>query len=91
MRILPICPIDREFMEPSVFPLGAAYVAASLQREGHSVRILDLNVARDEGDRLLRELLETETFDWIGISSTVAWKAGALNRQGPNLEGREHI
>ncbi len=43
-------------------PLGLAYLAASLEREGHEVRIIDLNIEKvDMGE-------EIKKYDLIGIS-----------------------
>lgn len=70
MKILLINPIDREFMPPSIFPLGLGYIAAVLKKAGHFVRILDLN-----GHRLLNSVIVSELnkqkFDLVGISGMI--------------------
>lgn len=71
MNILLIYPIDREFMPPSVFPLGVAYIASTLIENGHNVDILDMNAERDEGDSKLKKYLASNSYDWIGISSII--------------------
>lgn len=69
MKILLICPVDREFLPPSVFPLGAGYIASILNENGYDIRILDLNGARDPG--LLDQELSSNKYDIIGISSMI--------------------
>jgi lipid biosynthesis B12-binding/radical SAM protein len=49
-----------------VYPLGAAYVTEALNRNGHRARHFD--VLADGGLTALEELLETSTFDLVGIS-----------------------
>lgn len=69
MKILLICPVDREFLPPSVFPLGLGYIASILGKDGYDVRILDLNGARDPS--LLDRELDSDRYDCIGISSMI--------------------
>lgn len=71
MKILLIVPIDREFMPPSVFPLGAGYVTAALEEAGHEVHTLDFNVNRANVQESLTSTLEGDQFDWVGISSII--------------------
>jgi anaerobic magnesium-protoporphyrin IX monomethyl ester cyclase len=52
-------------------PLGLAYLAAVLQREGHQVQLVDLN-ARHVSDEQLLELINLSTTDIVGITSTMA-------------------
>ncbi len=46
MKFLLINPIVRISFPPSYFPLGIAYIASSLIKEGHHVEILDINAYR---------------------------------------------
>jgi len=69
MKILLISPVDREFLPPSLFPLGLGYIASVLSENRHEVRILDLNGARDPS--LLDQELRSNNYDCIGISSMI--------------------
>lgn len=69
MKILLICPVDREFLPPSVFPLGCGYIASILREKGYDVKVLDLNGAREPG--LLDQELNGNKYDCIGISSMI--------------------
>lgn len=71
MKILLIYPLDREFLAPSMPPLGLAYIAAVLKKAGHSVIVIDLNGERDTGLARLKAVLSTEKFNFIGISSII--------------------
>jgi len=71
MQILLINPVDRDFMPPSIFPLGLAYIAAVLGEHGHTVDVVDLNGERKGGEAMLADKLRAGTFDWIGISSMI--------------------
>ncbi len=48
-------------------PLGVAYLAALAEEVGHEVTVIDTTFARDPGS-LLRQALEKERFDLIGLS-----------------------
>ena len=50
-------------------PLGLACIAASLLRDGHRVRVLDLNLA-DDPDGLLKKTVTENKPDFVGITST---------------------
>lgn len=71
MKILLINPIDREFMPPSMFPLGLGYVAASLKSAGHEVTVVDLNGNRSNGSLELKEQLTKNSFGLIGITGII--------------------
>ncbi len=49
-------------------PLSLAYLASTLEREGHIVKIIDLNVVSTKKE--LKFLLGTGGFDIIGVTST---------------------
>ena len=54
---------------PNIYaPLGLAYIAATLEHEGHSIKILDLNSQRMSDGRLKGKLIEA---DVIGITGMV--------------------
>jgi len=71
MKLLLICPVDREFLPPSVFPLGLGYIASILHENGYDFGILDLNGTRDPN--LLNQELDNniDKYDCIGISSMI--------------------
>ncbi len=69
MKVLLVCPVDREFMPPSVFPLGMGYIASVLSKAGHDLKILDLNGTR--APESLDNELSTSKYDCIGISSMI--------------------
>jgi radical SAM superfamily enzyme YgiQ (UPF0313 family) len=71
MNILLIYPSDREFMPPSMPPLGLAYIASTLLQAGHRVNLIDLNCDREHGLTRLQDALQNETFGMIGISSII--------------------
>lgn len=71
MKILLIYPLDREFLPPSMPPMGLAYIAAVLKKAGYSVIVSDLNGERDTGLAKLKAVLSTEKFNFIGISSII--------------------
>lgn len=71
MKILLIYPVDREFMPPSMPPIGLAYIAAVLIHEGHDITVVDLNGERQDGWLKLKHILLQEHFDMIGISSII--------------------
>ncbi|MGW8272538.1 MAG: B12-binding domain-containing radical SAM protein, partial [Thermodesulfovibrionales bacterium] len=66
MRILLISP-NRERVPDPVFPLGLAYVASALLRDGHSVDVLDL-CFEEEPESSLREKVCSLRPDIIGLS-----------------------
>ena len=71
MKILLINPLDREFLPPSMFPLGLGYVASSLRNAGHEIDVLDLNGNRDDGLLELKKRLTKNHFDLIGMTSII--------------------
>ena len=71
MKVLLINPLDREFLPPSMPPLGLSYVAASLRSVGYDIKIVDLNVDRENGVVYLKSLLSKDHFDMIGVSSII--------------------
>jgi magnesium-protoporphyrin IX monomethyl ester (oxidative) cyclase len=71
VKALLVYPLDRDFMPPSVPPLGLFYVATALKSAGHEVTILDLNVERQEGQDKLEFLLKDQQFGLVGVSSLI--------------------
>ena len=71
MKILLVYPLDRDFMPPSMPPMGLAYIASTLDKAGHQVSVLDLNADRDNGVAPLKDILLRESFGMIGISSII--------------------
>ncbi|MCX5796292.1 MAG: radical SAM protein [Elusimicrobia bacterium] len=53
------------------FPIGLAYVAAALERDRHHVEIMDCQVLRNPGEKLL-ERVRRGGLDVIGFSTTIA-------------------
>lgn len=66
MKIL-IVSVNREREPYPVAPLGAAYVAGALRREGHEARILDLCFEED-ADQAVRAAISAFRPDLIGLS-----------------------
>ena len=66
MRVLLVSANREQFPEP-VFPLGAAYVASALLREGSQVRVFDAGVTPFPL-RSLRRALERFSPDLVGLS-----------------------
>lgn len=71
MKILLIYPLDRDFMPPSMPPMGLAYIAASLKEAGHQITLIDLNGDRSQGLDRLKEILRNESFGMVTISSII--------------------
>lgn len=71
MKILLVYPLIREFMAPSMPPLGLAYIAASLKEAGHEIKVVDLNGDRENGLLYLKNLISGGSFGMIGISSII--------------------
>jgi len=70
MRVLLINPAIRLDDDPKNVPLGLAYIAKMLQREGHSVEVLDINAYRFTWDETVAEL-QSKVFDVIGLTGIV--------------------
>ncbi|MGW8271849.1 MAG: lipid biosynthesis B12-binding/radical SAM protein [Thermodesulfovibrionales bacterium] len=66
MRVLLISP-NRERVPDPVFPLGLAYVAAALLREGHRVDVLDLCFEEEPESRISEKVTSFKP-DIIGLS-----------------------
>lgn len=71
MKILLIYPLGREFMPPSMPPMGLAYIAAALRNAGHQIKVIDMNGDRKEGAARLNAALRCESFGMIGVSSII--------------------
>ncbi len=50
-----------------LFPLGLAYIGTALEKNGHSVEILDMNLY-EKPYKVLRKRLENKDYDCVGIS-----------------------
>lgn len=88
-------------------PLGLAYIAAVLERDGHSVRIVDRDALLrknrmdfDETDKLTDEAIESNHSDMIGIGGTtptisdvfyVAKRAKKMNPEITVIAGGPHV
>src|SRR3990172_3290242 len=66
MKVLLVSANRERFPEP-VFPIGPAYAASALLREGWSVRIFDAGMARSPFPSLRREI-EAFRPDFVGVS-----------------------
>lgn len=71
MKIALLYPVDREFMPPSMPPMGLAYIAAALANDNHDVTVVDLNGERENGWTKLTRILSEDNFGMIGISSII--------------------
>ncbi len=71
MKVLLIYPLDREFMPPSMPPMGLAYIASMLKKDGHDVTVVDLNSERDMTSSELSDVILKRKFSLIGISSII--------------------
>lgn len=69
--ILLINPLSRDFMPPSMPPVGLAYIAAVLRKLSHQVKIVDLDVHRDDSTSYLKNVLLQQSYDLIGITSII--------------------
>ena len=65
MRVLLLHPKLRRYIQPKLPPLGILSVASFLEKIGHKVRVVDLNVYPEEfNDNLL------EKIDIVGVTAT---------------------
>jgi len=67
MRTLLINP-PYAFSEIPIMPLGPAYIAAILEKNGHEVQILDLLVAKYSKEKITRKIAEYQP-DIVGLTS----------------------
>ena len=65
MKILLIHPQLKKYIQPKLPPLGILYIAAVLEKAGHKVSLLDLNVTPD-----LFSSITLKDFGLIGITAT---------------------
>ena len=75
MRIALINPRLKVWSPNIYVPLGLAYIAAVLEREGYNVEIIDLNVERINDEGLQRKI---ENTDIIGITGMITEYAEVL-------------
>lgn len=73
MRILLIYPKTEIWNTPTQMPLGLAYLAAVLEKDGHSVEIFDQMVE----EQSLEEKIKISQFDLVGISANTPLIKGA--------------
>jgi anaerobic magnesium-protoporphyrin IX monomethyl ester cyclase len=92
MNVLLLHPKLRRYPMPKLPPLGLLYLAAVLEKKGHSIKIIDLNIYPDE---LSPEMLKN--FDIVGVTATTplikeAWKlAKIIKKEGiPVVFGGPH-
>ncbi|RLI97824.1 MAG: hypothetical protein DRO99_02345 [Candidatus Aenigmatarchaeota archaeon] len=69
MKIVLINPIVRKNKRP-LFPVGLGYIASSLLKDGHEVRVIDANAHEYSDKEIMREL-GRKGFDMVGISGMV--------------------
>lgn len=69
-------------------PLGLAYLAAVLEREGHKIEILDLNVEKDQDTALLNGV---KNADLVGISILTAMYNQSRNTIKKIIEIRPEV
>lgn len=93
MKFLFVSPISDVWNERKHVPLGLEYLAAVLLQAGHGVQMFDAAV--EEGT--LRDLLEREHFDVVGVTATTpliyeAWQAAltAKERGAVTILGGTH-
>lgn len=88
MKILLINPIIRVSMPPSYFPLGLAYIAAVVQKEGHDVEVMDINGYRYTPDEVENKIKKAD-FDYVGITgfiteyNQIKWLSDKLKQYNP--------
>lgn len=70
MKVVFINPPIREWAKPNIFPLGIGYVAAVLQKAGHSVSVYDINALRPSKEAIEKAIQELDG-DVIGIGSLI--------------------
>ncbi len=70
MKILLINPPIREWAKPNVFPAGLGYISSVLLRDGHEVKVLDINAYRWDRAKVEQKIKNTE-FDVVGIGGIV--------------------
>ncbi|MEE8574336.1 MAG: radical SAM protein [Thermodesulfobacteriota bacterium] len=72
MNILLINPIMDEDQSAACFPLGLAYVAASLLGEGHSVQVLDFNADDTITDETILDCIKERAIELIGLTAMIS-------------------
>ena len=82
MRFLFVSPISDVWNERKHVPLGLEYLSAVLLQAGHEVRMFDAAVE----DGTLRDLLDREHFDIVGVTATTpliyeAWEAALTAKE----------
>ncbi|MFH1473787.1 MAG: radical SAM protein [Candidatus Aenigmatarchaeota archaeon] len=81
MEILLVMPKNPVFAGSNTLPVGMAYLASSLEKEGHEVECLDFRVEQNKNMRNV-----VKDFDLIGISSCTpsireAWKLASIAKR----------
>ncbi|MFZ5366487.1 MAG: B12-binding domain-containing radical SAM protein [Patescibacteria group bacterium] len=92
MKVLLLHPQLKKYKQPRLPPLGLLSIAAVLEKEGHQVFVLDLNVEPNNLERFLRK-----RFDLVGITATTplikeAWRLTKIckRRKLPVILGGPH-
>lgn len=89
MRVLLINPPIREWSQPSMFPEGLGYVAASLRNAGHDIVVMDINAYRWSPAQVEEKIKEIE-YDVAGTGSLVTvykyfkWLVPVLKKYHPS-------
>ena len=94
MRILLIHPQLKKYIQPKLPPLGLLALAAVLEKKGHQVEVLDLNITPGELDQSLKK-----NPDFVGLTATTplikeAWHlAGYIKEKikAPVILGGAHV
>jgi anaerobic magnesium-protoporphyrin IX monomethyl ester cyclase len=76
MNVLLVRPQYDTYYKSAGFPIGIAYLAAVLEKAGHSVSLIDLVLAED-WEKELRSILSQGSFNLLGISCMSVQYAGA--------------
>lgn len=92
MRILLIHSLAQKMFRP-YFPLGLAYIAGSLLREGYDITIWDMNAEDCSSKDAFTRINDTlRSYDLIGISALtgdyqyVKWTSGLLRKMHPGIK-----
>jgi len=64
MNVLLVNPCSAIWNAPKQIPLGLAYLASTLENDGHKVKILDMNIDKDFDSELKKE------YDIVGFTAT---------------------
>ncbi len=88
MRILLVNPPVREWAKSNIPPLGPLILSSILRREGHEIKIMDINGHRWSREEVERQVIESE-FDIYGVGGLVTtysynmWLADLIKKHHP--------